>query len=181
MLLPAILVANVGVPMLLLLWPALGLAWLPLTLLQAELGHRGLQLPRAVALKIVGVAKLTATLIGVPLVWVVMLALQLAVGALLSVTGAGDSSVVAAATLPLRSAWLAPTQDAWHVYLAFAVLAVPCFAVTLVTERAIARRMLAGFELHAVRSWINRANVLSYVLLVITAALYPVATGGRAW
>jgi hypothetical protein len=181
MLLPAILVANIGVPMLLLLWPVLWLAWLPLTLLQAELGYRGLQLPRAVALKTVGVAKLTATLIGVPLVWLVMLALQLAVSALVSVTGAGDSSVVAAATLPLRSAWLAPTEDAWRVYLAFAVLAVPCSLVTLMTERAIARRMLASLEPHGVRSWINRANVLSYVLLVITAASYPVATGGRAW
>jgi hypothetical protein len=50
-----------------------------------------------------------------------------------------------------------------------------------VTERAIARRMLAGLEPHAVRSWIDRANVLSYVLLVITAALYPIVTGGRAW
>jgi hypothetical protein len=181
MLLPAILVANIGVPMLLLLWPAYGLAWLPLTLLQAELGHRRLQVPRLAALKLVGVAKLLATLIGVPLVWAGMLALQFAVGALLAATGAEFSSVVVAAALPLRSAWLAPTESAWRVYLAFAVLAVPCCLMTLLTERAMARCMLAELEVRAVRSWLNRAHALSYMLLVIPAVLYPVMTRGRAW
>jgi hypothetical protein len=181
MLLPAIVVANVGVPMLLLLWPAHWLAWLPSTLLQAELAHRGLALPRAAALKVAGVAKLVFTLIGVPLVWAAMLVLQFAVGALLTLSGAGDSNVVAAITLPLQSAWLAPTEDAWRVYLAFAVLAVPCCLVALLTELAIARRMLAGRESPAVRRCIERANALSYLLLVIAAGVYPVATGGRAW
>lgn len=181
MLLPAILVANIGVPMLLLLWPAHWLAWLPLTVLQAALARRDMQLPQAVALKTAGMAKLVSTLIGVPLVWTAMLVLQIAVSALLSLTGAGGSSVAAVVTAPLRSAWLPPTDNAWRVYLAFAVLAVPCCLATRIVELAMARRMLPDREPQDVREWIERANVLAYLLLVLAAGMYPLATGGRAW
>jgi len=181
MLLPPLLVANLGVPMLVLLWPAHVLAWLPFTVLQAELAHRELRLPRATALKISAVAKLVSAFIGVPLAWAGMLAVQFGVGAALSATGAASSGALAAATLPLRLAWLPPTANAWRVYLAFALLAVPCCLLALGTEFIIARRMLASCEPRALRGWIKRANLLSYLLLVLAAAVYPVVTGGRAW
>jgi hypothetical protein len=181
MLLPGILVANVGVPMLVLLWPAHWLAWLPMTLLQVELGHRRLQLSRATALRIASTAKLVSTMLGVPLTWAVMFGVQLAVGAGWAALGAPDWRVLRAITWPLQSAWLAPTESAWDVYLAFAVLAVPCCLVSLTLESLITRRMLPAREPHTVQAWIRSANLLSYLLLLLAAGVYPLATGGRAW
>jgi hypothetical protein len=186
MLLPGILVANVGVPMLVLLWPAQWLAWVPMTLLQAELGHRRLQLPRGAALRIVSTAKLAATAFGVPLTWAVMLGVQLALGAGLAASGilnedALDGRVLGAVTWPLRAAWLAPTENAWQVYLAFAVLLVPCCWVSFSIESLITRRMLPTCEPRTMRAWIQIANVLSCLLLLLAAAVYPVAMQGRAW
>lgn len=181
MLLPPILVANVGVPMLALLWPAYWLAWLPLTVLQAELAHRDLGLPRATALKSAGIAKLVSVMLGVPLAWAGMFALQLGVGAVLTAAKAANPGALAYATLPLRLAWLPPTENAWRVYLAFALLAVPCCLLALAAEFRIARRMLASCDPRAVRAWIKRANLLSYLLMVLAAAIYPLASGGKAW
>jgi hypothetical protein len=178
MLLPPILVANIGVPMLLLVWPAHWLALLPLTVLQAEIAHRSLQLPRRRALQVAGAAKLISVALGIPLAWAGMWALQVA---LQFAMGAAQSSSVAAATFPLRCAWLVPTENAWRVYLAFALLAVPCWLVAQLMEFAVARRMLSARPPRAVRSWIVRANLLGYFLVVLAAGVYPVASGGRAW
>ena len=167
--------------MLVLLWAAHWLAWIPTTVLQAELGRRRLQLSRGAALRTAGAAKLVAIAVGIPLVWAVMVGVQLALGAGLAALGATEGALLGTVTWPLRAAWLAPTESAWRVYLAFAVLLVPCWLVSIGLESLISRRMLVVVEPRAVRAWIQVANLWSYLLLLLVACIYPIATGGRAW
>jgi hypothetical protein len=180
MLLPGILVANVGVPLLALLWPAHWLALVPLAVFEGELGHRRLQLARPAAMRVALFGNLVSTCVGVPLVWALMLAVEFGTSAVLSMLGVSGSSVVRALAFPLTSAWIGPTDDAWRVYLAFAVQAVPCCLASIAIESMIARRMLAR-EPQALRGWITQANLMSYLLLLVVTLTYPLASGGRAW
>jgi hypothetical protein len=181
MLLPGILVANIGVPMLALLWPAHWWALGPMVFLAGQLGHQRLQVPRRSVIKAALVANLASTAVAVPLVWLGMLALEIGAGAALAAFDVPPSSVLRHAAFPLRAAWLDPTEDAWRVYLAFAILLVPCCLASMFTQYIIARRMLAGAQPRLLRAWIQSTHLWSYLLLLSVAAAFPLAAGGVAW
>src|SRR5579864_5626084 len=74
------LLADAGIPLLMVQWPLMVCALLPVILVETEVVRRQLSLPYRNA--IVGAAKanVLSTAAGVPLAWVIMLAVEFAAG-----------------------------------------------------------------------------------------------------
>lgn len=77
-------------------------------------------------------------------------------------------------------AWLGPAENGWIAYLAFVVLAIPFCAVSIFVEGHVARGMLPHTDPRKVMSWVTRANVMSYSLMIAAAMLYPLSPLGTA-
>src|SRR5260370_1208577 len=82
---PSTVLADVGLPMLVFVWPASWILLVPIVLVEAVIARRILALPPARCLKISFVANLVSTMVGIPLAWLAALLLEL----LLAGIGAG--------------------------------------------------------------------------------------------
>jgi hypothetical protein len=147
--------------MLAVAWPVSWVLFLPIVLLEASIAHRTLRSSWPTSLKLAGAANLLSTLLGIPLAWLGVLALQLAVMATLPPLRSPWILV------PLYAAWLPPMTAArpWLIPLAAAALCVPCFLVSVWIEGKVALGF-KGFDPVEVRRWAWRANLCSYGLLV---------------
>ena len=166
-------VANVGIPMLVLAWPALWIALAPVVVFEAFLGTRRLKLQWRPALKVSLIANLWSTLAGVPAAWVGLLALEMLVGYTASALGADRSWNYI--LFPFMIAWIGPTENAWIVYLAFVLLAIPFCWVSIWIEGGVAVKRLRDHPPKEVRSWVLHANVWSYILLVACSIAFPLS------
>src|SRR3981081_791710 len=72
--------ANTGIPMLVLAWPALWIALVPVILFEALVGNRGFGVSWPQALKVSSIGNLWSTLAGVPVVWLSLFAVEMVVG-----------------------------------------------------------------------------------------------------
>jgi hypothetical protein len=167
--------ANAGTPMLALAWPAYWIALLPMIVVQALILRRLLKINWPRALKVTTFGTLWSTFLGVPMVWFMLLAVELLVGVVMGALHASRSWDYI--LFPLMAAWLGPTQNAWVVYAAFAVLAVPFCAVAILIEGRVAAVMLVELPTNQVRAAIWRATMWSYVLVVACALVYPLFMG----
>lgn len=70
------LFADVGIPMIFLTWPAMVILLVPVILIEGVLCRRWLGLKTWQAIKINALSNLASTLIGVPIAWAVMLAVE---------------------------------------------------------------------------------------------------------
>jgi len=159
--------ANVGLPMLLLVWPAAFVAFLPVVAVEAAVAQRVIEVPWGAAWRLSFRANLVTTLIGVPMTWLLMLFVQFL--AFLVGTGldiGGRWSWIAA---PFVLAWLPPGVEraTWWIGMAGAGLSVPLFFVSVWIERRVGRRVLADAATKAIRRWSWWANGWSYAGLVL--------------
>ncbi|HVT32252.1 MAG TPA: hypothetical protein VHE32_06380 [Rhodanobacteraceae bacterium] len=164
--------ADAGLPMLMLTWPGMAIALVPIVAIEAFVIARCLQLRFVRAAKISLRANIVSTIVGVPLAWMAMLMLEfvttfVAVG-LERVFGerlrfTSEPAVAAS----LGAAWLTPFESDfyWMVPTAALVLLVPNLAVSCWLESLVALAALPGFEKARVRQAIFWANISSYVLL----------------
>ena len=72
------LLADVGVPMIFVEWPLMLCALVPVIAIEAEVARRQLTLPYRKAFAGAAKANLLSTLVGVPLAWAIMLAVEFA-------------------------------------------------------------------------------------------------------
>ena len=79
-LLPSSASADIGLPMLFVVWPPLVLLLLPVIAIEASCAHRVLGLDWRRALSVSGRANLISTLLGVPLAWLLIVLLGLTGG-----------------------------------------------------------------------------------------------------
>jgi hypothetical protein len=161
-----------GIPMLALAWPAYWIALLPAITVQAVVLRQRLQIKWSRALSVTTFGNLWSMFFGMPMVWFLLLAVQLLVGIALGALKA--NGIWDYILFPFMVAWLGPTENAWIVYAAFAVLAIPFCAASILIEGRVAATMLADLPANLVRAAIWRANIWSYVLLVACAVVYPV-------
>ena len=68
--------ADVGMPMIVLVWPGAWVLFLPVVALQSVVAHRLLKLSAGRALRVSFVANLVSTLAGIPVTWLLLLMLQ---------------------------------------------------------------------------------------------------------
>jgi hypothetical protein len=165
--------ANMGIPMLMLAWPAYVLGLAPIIVLESLVGTRDLGLPWRKILPVVAVGNLWSTLLGIPVVWAGLFAIEAVVGiaaATIAPTGDLDKWL-----FPFFVAWLPPIENIWIVYAAFAVLAVPFCIASIWIEAKVALRKLPAQPPDKVRAWIRRANVWSYVFMVACFVAFPLS------
>jgi hypothetical protein len=176
------LLANIGLPMILLHWPLMLAALLPIILVEAQVIRHRLPMPYRQAVIGVGRANVFSTIAGVPLAWAVMFLLQM--GVMIPLTSvadkwhwAQDGPVWQVLELLVGAAWLGPGVEKtyWMVPIASAILLLPCFYLSVMIERKSCLNAWPDHDPEAVRRGVFRANVASYLLLFLMAC------GWLAW
>jgi hypothetical protein len=155
--------------MLFLAWPAQWIAFLPVVLIETALVAAALRAPYSQQLWPVVKANLLSTLVGVPLAWLAMLALEAGVAAFafgLLPESATNAPWVQVVLFPLMSAWIGGS-NLWEFEVAFLVLAVPFCVVSVLVEHRFLRRLVPHSEVGTLRRALWRGNVLTYVLLCL--------------
>ena len=170
------MLANVGVPMIFIHWPLMLCALVPVIVLETLFIRRWLTLSLREAFVGVGKANVLSTLVGVPMAWLLMLALEFAV--MLPVGLAADKwkweldgPVWQVLGFLFSVAWLGPAEGYlhWMVPVAVALLLVPCFYLSVVLERRSCMRTWTASDPARVRRGVFAANLASYVLLFLLA------------
>jgi hypothetical protein len=172
------LLADVGAPMILLEWPLMLCALVPIIFIEAEAIRRRLKLPYRQAINAAAKANVFSTAVGVPVAWGVMLVVELAM--IYPMTAAAEkwhwsvnSPVFYLASI-LAVAWVSPpTTSWWPITLAAALLLIPTFFASIWLERRSYRKALAEIDPDNVNGAVWSANIWSYGLLfAIVTALF---------
>ena len=160
---PALVLANAGVPMLMVYGPVLLLALIPIILLETAIINRTARLGFGAMFWRIGVANALSTLVGVPLTWIALVVIQLITGGG-AAHGAGWHSVI------WQAPWLVPHEEDlhWLVPAAGLVLTVPFWLVSVVIESKVLAKLCAGDSLRegvSIKRLCFLANACSYALL----------------
>jgi hypothetical protein len=163
---PAPARADAGIPMIVLTFPPMLMSLVPVILLEAALLSRILKLGFKASLPPAVVANAVSTVIGFPLSWFLMLALELLT------TGGGTAWGIASipgkvVAVTLQAAWLIPYEKElwWMIPAAAAFGLVPAYFISVFIEAAIVRRYFRQETRAKLRAAVVRANLASYALL----------------
>lgn len=160
--------ANAGVPMIYLTYPAMLMALLPIILVESIVIQKSLNIAFKKAIIPNGVANAVSTIAGFPLAWGLLLGLELLTTG--GSCGPGFQTVSnSIITVILESAWLCPWEDQlyWLMPIAFLNCLIVAFFLSFVIEYLIMKKMLKEHEKSIVRKVTCKANIISYSLLVI--------------
>ncbi|WP_437964287.1 hypothetical protein WMF04_31805 [Sorangium sp. So ce260] len=178
---PETALANAGIPMIYLAWPASWVVFVPVVLVEAAVAQRVLGLPTRDALKLSLAANAWSTLAGIPITWALLLLPEMLVGLILSAFRLDPSTLAIALFAPLFAPWLPPVKEGWIVFAAGAFLCVPFFFASVWVEARSARRRVPAAQ--ALR-WARRANTVTYgfflALLLLAALISRLTQAGSA-
>lgn len=157
--------ADAGVPMLFLTLPAMLIALVPIIAIEAVVVGRLLGSNAVLRVKSVAIANAVSTVVGLPLAWVALVALQL-------VSGGGSAYGLTTPTQKLlavtwQAPWLIPYESDlyWMLPAASLVLLIPFFFTSYFVEAPIVTRLEPEYLRAHVRTAVFRANLFSYLLL----------------
>lgn len=171
-----LILADIGVPMIFIHWPLMLCALIPVIVIESLLIRRWVPLSYREAFTGCSVANAFSTLVGVPLAWIVMFALEFIV--MMPVGLAADrwhwkldSPIFHVLGFLFSIAWLVPVERHlhWMIPLAVALLLIPCFYASVWLESFTCRRMWPSRDVLAVSRGVFRANLASYGLLFLLA------------
>lgn len=175
--------ADAGVPMLALVWPASWILFIPVVAIETWVARRivGLSVGRSVLAT--AAANATSTLIGIPLVWILLVLINLIVlggGRALGI----DSFWLRVYAVTVQAPWLIPYEEElyWMVPVAAMVLLVPFFFASVFIERLVFRQFCRT-QPELARRWSWVANSASYGLqfaVLVALLIGAVARGPRA-
>jgi len=157
--------ANVGVPMLAVVWPASWWLLVPVILLESLVAVRLLRVGFVRGARVVGIANLLSTLAGIPITWGILVLVQMLLG-WGDARWMPDSLTGALAAVTLQSPWLMPFEEQlrWMVPAAAAVLCVPFFLMSIIAEGPVVG-VLLDLDGKDTWRWAWRANGLTYGLI----------------
>lgn len=174
-----LILANIGIPMIFPQVILLGLAFVPVVLVETVILRKSLAVPWKRTLAGAAIANLLTTIIGVPLAWGFMLIINLVTTGGYALGLQSPAKMLAAVTL--QAAWLIPYEEHlfWMVPFAATVLLVPCYAASLLIEYWALSRLWKDLERKKVFAATLRANTWSYVGLLVAGSLWiaSVTTG----
>jgi hypothetical protein len=176
---PASGLADVGIPMLVFVWPASWLLLIPVIGVEAICARKIMLASWKDSLKVSAVANAVSTLLGIPLTWAALV-FVFAIFAFLADKILPDQATMIVA-LPLYSTWLPPVRNSlgWLVPAAAAILCIPFFFTSVWLERKIARRMLRDVSADTIRLWSWRANQWTYAPIFVGLVIMALFVGLR--
>lgn len=167
---PGVAQANAGLPMIILVMPALTLSIIPIIIIEATYISRQLALRNAKATIVVTMSNLASTVVGVPLTWLILVVIQVG-------TGGGsayglDSALGVVLAVTWQAPWLIPYGPDldWMIPVAGLVLLIPFFFVSWWLEYYVTAKMLTDIEKSVINHAVRNANLITYGLL----ALWPI-------
>ncbi len=165
--------ADMGVPMLAVVWPASWVLFIPVVAIEAWIARRivGLSIKRSVLAS--AVANAVSTIVGIPLVWGLLAFTEIVA------TGGGrafgiDSFWQRVFAVTVQAAWLIPYESElhWMVPVAAIVLLVPFFFASVFVERAVFSRFCKSSPELALRwSWLANGATYSVILIGLVVTL----------
>lgn len=161
------LLANAGVPMIVIQLPVMALALVPILLLEAAVYLRLTGASWSLAWRGSLIANLVSTFVGIPVAWFVQVIVQMLIGG--GSAWGIESARERVAAVTLQSAWLVPYERDldWMIPAAAIVLLVPFLIVSIIVERFVLRRYWPESVRTALTRNVSIANMASYVLLGI--------------
>jgi len=181
---PVLVLADAGIPMIVVTLPGMLALLLPIILIEAWLCRKWLGLPPWVALKSNAAANLASTLLGVPAAWCLAFLFEFFIFGTISDLPSiqrWNSPIAHIVETVLAPAWLGPAEKnlPWMIPLATIVLLLPTFFVSVVIETFVIGRMLGTAEedpsnLSSDRIGIavRNANIATYGLLIVGSAVW---------
>lgn len=178
-----LLLADAGVPMIFLTFPAMVVLLVPIILLEAWLLRKWLGLEIWPAIKSSTLANVASTVIGVPGAWAVMLLFEIFFGASIShvpglerLVDKWQSPIANVAGALLMSAWLGPSEKNlyWMIPVAVLGLLIPTYFISVLIEALIVDHLVSlpegdpsNLTSTCVRRSVRNANLVSYGLLAM--------------
>lgn len=158
---------DIGVPMIFLAIPVMVIALLPIISLEAFALCRSLSLPFNQALRVATFANLASTLVGIPITWLLLVAVQL-------VTGGGaayglKTPLTKFLSVTWQAPWLIPYESDlhWMIPAAGLFLLIPFFFASWYVEYLVAKRILKRVDPNDTWRGVRNANIISYGLLAV--------------
>jgi len=168
--------ANAGIPMLFVVWPSSWVLLFAIIPIESYVAARILKLPFRTVLKAFTNANLISTFVGIPITWIILVAMQMLSGGG-SAWGLG-TTIQKILSVTVQSPWLIPYsgQSGWMVPAAGISLCIPFYFVSVWVELRALNRIL-GTQSDGVTirkaAWV--ANLVSYGLILIGLVILTVA------
>lgn len=165
LMLPGIVYANAGVPMLFLAMPAFLISIVPIIAIETFYISKGLGLSISQSLKTVSVSNIVSTIVGIPVTWFLLVLVQMLTG------GGGayglDSSMGKVLAVTWQAPWLIPyeTDLNWMIPAAGLVLLVPFFFASWWSEYLVSKKMLQALPSNILKVKVRNANLITYCML----------------
>ncbi|HED06240.1 MAG TPA: hypothetical protein ENI61_06115 [Ignavibacteria bacterium] len=167
---PQLAFANAGVPMIILIMPTLALSIIPIIIIETIYISKKLSLSKKIAGKAVTISNVVSTIVGIPLTWILLVAIQI-------FTGGGssygmDTALGKIIAVTWQAPWLIPheSQLHWMVPVSGLVLMIPFFFVSWWSEYFITNKILKDIDLKEIKRYVRNANLITYGLL----SLWPI-------
>lgn len=165
LMLPGIVYANAGVPMLFLAMPAFLISIVPIIAIETFYISKGLGLSISQSLKTVSVSNMVSTIVGIPVTWFLLVLVQMLTG------GGGayglDSYMGKVLAVTWQAPWLIPyeTDLNWMIPAAGLVLLVPFFFASWWSEYLVSKKMLQALPSNILKVKVRNANLITYCML----------------
>jgi hypothetical protein len=180
------LLADVGLPMIILTLPAMVLLLIPTVIIEGLLCRKWLGLTTWEAMKSNAVSNLVSTIIGVPIAWAIMLGVELGTMGLVDRSNTIQnlhSPLADVIFFILGSAWILPPEgkNVWMIPAAILVLLVPFFFASYGIEYLVMRFMVGMPEggppnvaYPRIRIAVRNANLITYGAMFVASGVWLV-------
>ncbi|MFH0898640.1 MAG: hypothetical protein V1855_03610 [bacterium] len=176
LIIPKIAMADAGVPMLLLTFPAMLIALIPIIVIEAVIISKFLKVGFKKAVGPSSVANILTTIIGFPLSWALLFGLEyLATG---GSCGPGFSTIgKSIITVIVESAWICPREQAfWLIPVAAIICLVVAFFISVFYEYVVLKRYFKQCDKQQIKKTVWITNTVTYALLVVACLIYLFVT-----
>jgi hypothetical protein len=166
---PQSVYANIGVPMLVVVWPLSWIAFVPVVAIEAAVARKVVRLSWRKSLRSSLLANAVSTLVGIPVTWGLLVAIEMIISRGGQAFGL-KTTLGKVLAVTLQAPWLIPYEKNMRWMLPAAVtFLLPFFGLASVfIERPIFRKW-AGCDKAEARQWSWKANALTYGLSILVA------------
>lgn len=174
--------ANAGIPMLALTLPGMVISLIPIIFIEALILRRFIgDISFWHSLKVMGIANLLSTILGMPSAWIVLVMIEMGYGLVLmslNYQGIPNSFLEKFLAVTIGAAWLGPSENElyWMLPTATLVLLVPFFFASWLFEYSTIKKLLKGHDRTTLWQATKLANIASYCLLGLVVIIWLIAS-----